>query len=365
MKGKQELGISLGQDQRLALLGRLRMAEWIEMREPDFAKQVEELEKAPLFKKLFFGAAGRPRVIARQRWPGAELSAGLYEINEAVTAGGERVKVEERLGERAALLPKIRALGQKNFERYFLYGEEGVSLEEIARRTGASLKDVRDIHNLLLEIGAEVEFSLPNREPGMARAYNCLARISLEGDQPHFEFFSPYWARGLYHVRYEQLEQWKDGKILDGPERKQLRHLLKRIEILNLRQSTLFLVLETMTKMHADFLRTRREELRRPISLRKLALRLDLAPSTVSRALSSRSVRLPWGREVPLIELVPGRRNILRGVLSLWLEEGGALGTDEHLAQRLKKEYGISVSRRTVNAVRNELLHKPRARAWR
>ncbi len=339
----------------MALFGRLRMAEWIEMSEPDFAAEIEKLEKDPLFRKLCTGGNEGQNIIHRQRWPKGELSSGFYEFNEAVLAGGERVRVEELLGEKAALLPKIRKMGRIAFEKYFLYGDDALTLEEIAKRTGQTLADVRAISDLLLEIGSEAEFSRPGREPGV-RAYACLARLNVDegAEEPQFEFFSPYWARGLYHIRYDLIERWKEGKVFDGNELRHLPHLLKRMETVNLRQNTVFRILESLTRLQATYLKTQKEDLKRPISLRQLSHRLDLAPSTVSRALSGRSVLLPWGKEIPLIQLLPGRRRILRKVLGTWLEEDG-LTTDSRLAARLNDEYGIKVSRRTVNAVRNEL----------
>lgn len=356
MTAQPNLNMRLKASQRLALLGRLRMAEWIEMPEREFARQVEEIEKDPLFQKLFYPGDQAGGVVRRQRWPGGRMSSGFYELNEAVAAGGDRVKVEEALGERAALLPKIQKMGRQAFERYFLYSEEGVSLPDIAERTGLSLVDVRAIHDMLLEIGAQEEFSLPNRDASMSRAYSCLARLSLEeGGEPVYEFFSPHWARGMYQIRYDLLEDWKQGDRLSGDEKRRLRHLLKRLEIVNLRQNTLFRIIESLTKLQAEFLRSRKDDRKRPISLRMLARRLDLAPSTVSRALSGRSVRMPWGVETPLISLLPGRRNVLREVVGKWLEEPDLHSTDAQLVERLRQEYGIQVSRRTVNAVRNEL----------
>lgn len=349
----QKLGIQT--QQRLALLGRLRMAEWIQMPERDFARAVADIEKDPLFNKLFFTEGAG--VIRRQRWPGGRYGGSLYELQEGLVASpGERVKVEEALGDKAELLPLIRKMGRENFERYFLYCEEGVPLPEIAKRTGVPLEAVRKIHDMLLEIGAQAEFSLPARDPGMARSYSCLARLSVEGGEASYEFFQPYWARGLYQVRYDLLEDWKRAGKLEPAERRRLRHLLKRIEIVNLRQNTLFRILESLTRLQTEYLGNRREDRKRPISLRMLARRLQLAPSTVSRAVSGRSVRLPWGLEVPLITLMPGRRNVVREVLALWLAEAGPRPTDSELAQRLRREYGIQVSRRTVNAARHEVL---------
>ena len=355
---KQNLSMGLKQNQRLALLGRLRMAEWIEMPEREFAKQVEDTEKDPLFQKLFFGSKEMPGAIRRQRWPGGRMSSSFYEeAAERVAGKGERVQVEEKLGEHGHLIPLIRKMGQKNFERYFLHAEEAVPLDEIARKTGLTLDEVRGVHELLLELGAQSEFYMPNREPELEKSYTSLARISLQDGEPMFEFFSPYWARGLYQIRYEALEDWKRGDALSGVERKRLRHLVKKLETLNLRQNTLFRILEALTKVQAEYLRSRDDTRLRPVSLRTLAKRLELAPSTVSRAMSNRSIHMPWGREAPMASLVPGQRHVLRDVMAQWLDEG-VKGSDASLAERFKKDYGIRISRRTVNAVRNEMLKR-------
>ncbi len=348
------LKAGLSMQQRPALLGRLRMADWIEMPEREFAREIEKVEKDPLFRKLFFGDLQRPSAIRRQRWPAGRLSSSFYEVNEQIVAGSERVQVEETLAAKADVAAKIKTMGREAFERYFIHADEPLTLQEIAKRTRVSLEDVLAIHDFLLEMGAQAEFEGPDRPAGISKSSVCLARLSVDGEEPVFEFFSPHWARGRYQVRYDVIEDLKAGSTLEADERRHLPHLLKRIETINLRQSTLYRVLETLTKLQVQFLGTKLDRDKRPISLRQLARRLDLAPSTISRALSGRTVRLPWQQEVPLITLVPGRRNVVRRIMAEWLKAQGAQ-TDAALAERLSKEYGIKVSRRTVNAVRHEL----------
>ena len=349
---KQHLGLRV--EQRLAILGRLRMADWIEMPEREFAREVERVEKDPLFKKLYFGAPGLPSAIRRRRWPGGKISGSFYDVDETRVAAGERVDVEGRLDARKDVTELIRKMGRPAFERYFLSAEEAATLPEIAKRTGLTEKEVEQVHDLLLEIGAQAEFAGAPKAAAAARGSTCLARLTLEAGKPGFEFLAPYWARGLYQVRYDDLESWKHSGTLDGEERRRLRHLLKRLETLNLRQSTIFRILEALGVIQSDYLRSRRAEDVRPVSLRLLARRLQLAPSTVSRALAHRTVRLPWGVEVPMIALVPGQRHVLKDILGLWIA-ADPKQTDAALAARLKKERGISVSRRTVNAVRHVL----------
>jgi transposase len=337
-------------------MGRLRMADWIQMPEREFAHEVEKLEKDPLFQKLYFGDGRIPGAVRRQRWPGGKLSGSFYEIDERTAAGaGERVSVEEFAEERGPALAAIKRMGQKDFERYFLHGEDALTLEEIGRRTNLTPADVRSIHELVVELGARAEFEgkveAPTASPGRQAA--CLAKISMTTGTPTFEFFAPYWARGLYQIRFDLLEKWKAGG-LTPEERRHLPALLKRLETVNLRQSTLFRLLETVARLQSDYLLNERLEDVRPISLRQLAKRLDLAPSTVSRAFSRRSVQLPSDRELPLIAFVPGRRSVLRELLGQWLAQDADV-TDAALAARLKADRGISISRRTVNAVRHEL----------
>ncbi|MBI3289250.1 MAG: hypothetical protein HYZ74_07005 [Elusimicrobia bacterium] len=353
---KQSQKMSLANSQRLTVMGRMRMADWIEMPEREFAREIVKLEKDPLFQKLYFGDGRIPGALRRQRWPGGKLSSSFYEIDERTAAGaGERVGVEEFAETRGSAMAAIKRMGQKDFERYFLHGEDALTLEEIARRTNLKPAEVRSIHELVVELGARAEFEgkieVPAAAPGRQSA--CLAQITVKSGAPVFEFYAPYWARGLYQVRHDLLDRWKaDG--LTPEERKHLPAMLKRLETVNLRQSTLFRLLETIARLQADYLKSEHPEDIRPISLRQLAKRLDLAPSTVSRAFARRTVRLPSERELPLIAFVPGRRSVLRELLGQWLSENLAV-TDASLVQRLKTERGISVSRRTVNAVRHEL----------
>jgi hypothetical protein len=353
---KQSQKMSLANSQRLAVMGRMRMADWIEMPEREFAQEIVKLEKDPLFQKLYFGDGRIPGAFRRQRWPGGKLSGSFYEIDERTAAGaGERVGVEEFSAERAESIAAIKRMGQKDFERYFLHGEDALTLEEIGRRTNLKPEEVRSIHELVVELGARAEFEgkieAPTAAPGRQAA--CLAQITLKGGAPVFEFYAPYWARGLYQVRHDLLDRWKEGG-LTPQERKHLPAMLKRLETVNLRQSTLFRLLETIARLQADYLKSEHPEDIRPISLRQLAKRLDLAPSTVSRAFARRSLRLPSEREMPLIAFVPGRRSVLRELLGQWLAVTVVV-TDAALVERLRSERGISVSRRTVNAVRHEL----------
>ncbi|MBI4376770.1 MAG: hypothetical protein HY549_10015 [Elusimicrobia bacterium] len=334
-------------------MGRLRMVDWIKMPEMIFAREIEKLENDSLFRKLRFGAPERPVAIGRSRWPRSSFYGDFDLLVQRTPSSGERVQVEELLETRGKLMAVIRKMGRAAFERYFLYGDEALPLAAIAGRTGLTQDEAERIHELVLEIGVQSEFNDPSASPTRGRAATCLASISLENGEPHFEFFAPHWARGRYEIHYDTLETWKDASWLSHEEIRRLPMLLRRIEIINLRQNTLFRIFDSLIRLQAPYLRSRREEHKCPISLRRLAQQLDLAPSTVCRAVAGRSVKLPWGQEAFMADLLPGRHKVIRAILSRYLDRGPA--RDKELAQRLSRERGIFVSRRTVNAIRHEL----------
>lgn len=347
---------------RQVLAGRLAAAKWISMTEPEVSREVKELESDPLFQELAYGLGGAPAVVRRRRWPASQLHGGFYDFNEAAAAETGSADIQDLVERHRELIALIRRVGRESFERYFLYGEESKPLPVVCKKLGLTLEEGRRILDLVLEVGSRSEFFRP---AAAARAdsvgYHMIARIERdprEQESLYFQFLSPHWARGRYEVAYDKLEEWKRTRGLAPEERRRLRRLLKSIELLNMRQNTLFQILSRITSVQAAFLNSRQGHRRRPLSLRELARRIGVAPSTVSRAVARRSVELPWGEEVPLKSLLTGQRAVVLSVLGRWMEKGevGPRVTDEALMRRLAGEAGIAVSRRTVNECRR-LLH--------
>lgn len=343
------------------LQGRLTAAKWLSLSEPEVLGEIRELESDPLFRRLMHGSAGEPPVLRRKRWPASSLHSGFYDINEQAAAASESADIQDLLEDREELLGLIRRIGRQAFETHFLYGEERKPLPDVCAELGLTEEQGRRILDLVLTVGARAEFFRP--EPAARAAglrYHCIADIEQDARDPEtffFRFLSPHWARGRYLVDYERVERWKKDSALAPEERRRLRGLLKKVELLNMRQDTLFQILSRAITEQSGFLKTRSDAHRRPLSLREMARRIGVAPSTVSRAVGSRSVRLPWGEEAPLKSLLSGQRSVLVSILSEWRDAGQIRGnvTDEALMHRLAREHGITVSRRTVNEVRRRI----------
>ena len=343
------------------LQGRLTAAKWISLSEPEVVREITDLESEPLFQQMAYGVREQRPVLRRRRWPASSIHSGFYELKEWGVAGGESGDVQALIEKHKDLVALIRRIGIRDFERYFLYGEDGSSLSDICAAVGVTEAEGRRIMDLVLQVGTRSEFFRPART---AQAhgihYHCIAAIEQDvrdGENLYFRFLAPHWARGRYALDYERLEEWKKGREFGPGERRRLKQVLKKIELINMRQDILFQILSRIVTEQSSYLRSRLGHRRRPLSLRELARRIGVAPSTVSRAVGNRSAQMPWGEEIPVKTLLSSQRSVILSILGEWCKRG-ELGddlTDETLMRRLASEAGITVSRRTVNECRRKL----------
>ncbi|MBI3291192.1 MAG: hypothetical protein HYZ73_00020 [Elusimicrobia bacterium] len=342
---------------RAQIMGRLRIAQLLTLSERDLARLIAELETDPLFVKLRFPPRpGLRQVVRYERPPGARLASTFYELREELITHGEAVDVEALLAQHRGVIQLIQRMGQERFERYFLYGEEGLSLDEVAEACGLSLEEGRQVHEAIVAFAARAEFFQPMTLPA-AQRFTVLARIERlrGGRQWGLAFTSPHLARGRYLIDLEALAQWRREGGITPAERRRLKRLVTTMELINLRQTTLHRTLAEILQRQQRFLTTRLEEHLTPLTLRALAREFRVAPSTISRIIRQRSLITPWGEERPLADFLPSQRRVLRAWLVRFARETQGRVTDETLRQRLAREAHLTVSRRTVTALRHHL----------
>jgi RNA polymerase sigma-54 factor len=172
---------------------------------------------------------------------------------------------------------------------------------------------------------------------------------------------------GSFRVSVLEAERWsvrvdprfvrlltRDSAADSDEIRRQVARARDFVGRLERRWRTLAAVATTAVECHADVLR-RRSLAFGPLSQVAVADRLGVAPSTVSRAVQHRAVRLPWGQVVPLQRLF-GVGHDVRCVLAEILDEAGAGCPDGRLVELLA-ERGINIARRTVAKYRMQLGH--------
>lgn len=348
----------VGVQQRATLLARLQTVQLLQMSEREIAELVKQVEADPLFQKLLYAPTSSWKVLRFQPHPRTRLTGSFYEMNEETLPAGARPEAGAVLAEGREALALIRKIGQENFEKHFLRADTDLDRTALAQTLGVNESDIQKIRDFMLSYSIQAEFFDPPARPGTAQRVVRLARLTLNAEgEPEFEFRSPLLARGRYDIQYERLQSLLKGPQLGPQERRHLRAFVRRLELINWRQNTLYRILDFICHAQRRFLATREAVHKTPLTQRSLARHLAVAPSTINRAIQGRSLVMPWGEEVLLEDLFCTRKSLCVDALEILEEEDKdfARRTDEELQARLKERLGLPIPRRTVNSYRRLL----------
>ena len=155
-------------------------------------------------------------------------------------------------------------------------------------------------------------------------------------------------------VNQEKVDALK--KVMSPEERKKLKAVLDKIDWINLRQDTLQKILSLVILRQDSYLRSGEPSARVPITQKAVAALLKLAPSTISRAIYGKSVRLPWGEEKSFQDLFLSKKEAaeewIRGLLARMTAPERKKVSDASLKDILFKKFKLKASRRAVNLYR-------------
>jgi len=350
---------SLQARQEFKLLIRLEQASLLEMPEEEFNRLTAEVESSPLFKKLY----RKERIIRYQRYPRTDISPRFYQLNEEIAAGTGTLDIESLLSDKEDVLRRIKKIGRENFERYFLYPEPGVSVEEVTRECNLELAEVEKINSLINEFSIMSEFYNPSvlsSEHGIH--YSKVASVERGAEGFIIGYLSPSYARGRYSIDYERFEELRGSGAITGAEVKEIRQLFKRLELINSRKDTVTRILQGIVEKQAPYFESGNGKAVLPFSQKELAERIELVPSSISRAISGKSLETPWGEEKALKDFFPRPRMFRRELVRQLLETGEEFPSDEAIKAKLEQKFGVSISRRSIAGLRKELKFPP---AWK
>ena len=338
------------------LIYRLKFSGVLDLSEKDFAGLIAELEADPLMRRLMSPDDPSLRAVTRKRYPDAGLHPGFYELDERTAASPESVDVESVLERHKGLIGLIRKIGRDKFERYFLYKDDGGTLESAASACGVSLEEAGGIESLLLEVSVRSEFFRPSGRPAEGGlGYVPVARVEKDArGNPALYYLSPHSACGRFEIDREKLQRQKAR--MTASEKNALSALIQKIEWVNMRQDSLHRILAALLKKQEAYLKSGSASACRPVSQRKMSRSLKVSPSTVCRAIYAKSVILPWGEEVPLKELFRSNKDMgrmwVKDILDSIPPEKREEFSDSRLKDILKEKHGLKVSRRSVNIYR-------------
>lgn len=341
--------------QRAILVGRVKIAQAIKMPESEWAKLISDVEKDSLFKDLLDARAEGRRIIKFKRFARTDISNQFYDTQEMNVVGGNGVSPETLLEQKKHLIELINRIGQEKFEKYFLFREESDNLQGIAGICGVSEEEAKEVQDFIVDMSVQAEFYHPSHLNSSEIARPTLVGQIVHNDDNTFSisFFSPHLARGLYDIDRDALRRWQKSKKLNREQAARLRRYIGVLELSNLKQGAFWRVVDHLLKAQKEYFLTRDETKMAPVSLRKVAKILQFAPSTLSRVLASKSVLLPWNKEVMLLHLLPGQRSVVLNIVEKIISGSPKHFTDQNIARLIEEKFGVKVSRRTVTACRH------------
>ena len=349
---------SLQMRQELSQILRMEQATLLEMPEEEFQRLIAEIERSPLFQRLY----QKEKLIRHQRFTGTDISSSFYQLKEEAVADKGSLDVESLLLNKQHIIGHIQRLGLEKFKRYFLFPESEMTTEEIAKDCDLAVSEVQKINSLIDEFSILSQFYNPSALSSGVVHYSKIASVEKSREGFAIGYFSPSLARGRYSIDYERFEQSKAGGAFSETEIKQAMQLFRRLELINTRKDTVSQILQNIVEHQALYLESGDLRALLPFSQKELAKKIGLVPSSVSRAIRGKSIDTPWGKEIPLKHFFPRPKRFRKELLKQLLETEEGLLSDEAIKVKLWEKFGVAISRRSVASLRKELKIPPARR---
>lgn len=323
--------------------GQMKLARLLEAPESELERRVQALESGALFGRLLESGvvtrqAPEHARFASRRFAGRALRTSSEGLPELVDGRGDLAKL-------------MQAIGQEDFTSVFL-GDDARTDAQRAKLCGIAAADAKRLRDFVDRLYVQEQFEAPAPKAAAEPTFSAVAGIAIEDGKPVLAFFH----REIWDRRYLIDDERRRDLALDLPARdaKKAETLLRELEYIDQRKTTLYRVLEAVLQSQADFLVSGDADRRVPLTQKSLSESLDVSPSVLNRLIANKSVELPWGLEAALSVFVPSRKSLLRDRLHDLALKRPEL-SDEGLRAALREEHGVELSRRSITQYRKEL----------
>lgn len=357
LKGEQRLV------QKLKLIGRIKLGQFLSLPENDFKKYINKVERDPLFQKLRY----QYHLISCRKFPQILSESPSLEFKEALVPQPEDIEVGEIIEKDPQLLTILKKIGDVvGIEKFrkFLYGKE-VNIKEIIRECNLSSGQIKIfkefINRFQLRSILASSSSLSSFDFSPRSRTHKIASLEKKGDKI---LICPlekesYLIKGKYLIDYDRFGEMIKRKELVPSRASKISNFFKKLDLINRRTTTIYQVICHLKEIQYQFFQSGHSEQLLPLTQSELARRMKVNPSTISRSIANKSIITPQKEEKPLkFFFYKGRvQNFLYKVFQQEKEERerGILFkpfTDEMIQKRLEKEYQIKLSRRSISKYR-------------
>jgi len=340
--GNKKITINNFHNLSFLIHGRIKMARLFGMGEDEFLEELKKIEKDSLFLKL--KTLGIIVLIKSGNFiESSRKFEGMWLKNLAQTP-------TELLDSDSDIVVLIRKIGEERFKKFFL-GDEYFSNEVISKECGIKQEDIIRVKDFINSIYVKEEFN-SCRAPLPEKYYSCVGAIKVEKGKPVIVFFFRNIWKNIYKVNDFKLKELEN--FLKPDEKKKVESILKKIEFMEKRKSSLYKLLEFIIIYQRKYLISGNLLDIKPISQREVANKLNIDSSVLCRILSNKSIELPWGVEVKIKDLLPSNKKVNKERVYDLIYKNTDI-SDFEISKKMFKLFKVKLSRRTINQYRNEL----------
>jgi hypothetical protein len=293
---------------------------------------------------------------AKWRVPPADLRAAVRALRGGDDPARSRAPLDDasyRAAAGATFPVEILEVAAHFVERYGLTQQDFVDLflrdtpspELLAARLNADRREVNAVCEAVARLDVlDASASVPVLEPPAPSGLRVLAAVTCAGEQLAIRLLSDDLQR-RFHIDRDRARDWIEA----SPDRRAREAFLEWIRSLNERAGARLRVLTCICSRQRRFIADGDSRRLAPLSQSAVAKETAYHRSVVSRVVNAAAVETPHG-VVALTALTPGPGPVVRTIV----EREPAL-SDVGVADRLMHDFGVRLSRRTINYHR----HRP------
>jgi len=346
------------------LKGRIELGKFMSLPEDDFQKLIKEIKIDPLFKRL---ASPETKVIRPRRFPGTSLAKfKTIPLDPAITPSRDSYDLESFLAEEQDTTLIIKKLGVDRFKKYFLERDFDLTLEEIAQECHLTIEEVEKLNSFMDTFYLRAEEGRLAPPEGPQRIYySTIASIEKEDEGFSIGFFLPEAVEGRYLIDFDRFQEMKKRGEFDGNELGRIKTLFDKLRLVNSRKTIIYRIIQSILELQRGFLDSGSSKDLKLLTQAFLSKTIGVDPSIISRAVSRKAIRTPQGREIALKTFFPTRKEMGKELIRQIIgREGTEIRnkivkkpySDGEIRRKLKEDYGVSVSRRSVSEWRMDLM---------
>lgn len=342
----------------------IKIGKFFEQNENEFAKFIIDIENTPLFQRLMYPSNKDEKIISYRRFPNTDLTRDFYVLNENILPSKNFLEIEPFLENYKDTIDTIKRLGLEKFKKYFLFNESISNLEQICSECNLHIEEVKKINDFINEISIHTDFysrsTTTNYQSktisNIYQNYHQIATITKNAGSNFMIYFSsPKYAQGRYIIDYDKLKKLKQNKKFTKQDLVSINKLLKNLELINVRKSTIYQILQFIINKQRKYLSSGDVPDLKPLKQIEAANEIGVHPSIISRAIYNRSVVIENIGEKPIKYFFPNKKYIIKNLVEKIITDAKYSLTDYQVKHILENKFNITISRRSINQYRNEL----------